>query len=105
MLLTEKAKEKFYEYVYYSEDTNQVGQTLSKTEEELIQEEAERWFNYQDERFQISLIIEWLDEQNVWEKVFYEVYIESTEDTKFSYILKKSISASNEVYNFNQQFK
>ena len=97
MILTDKALKDFYSKIYYTEDTNQV----DETEEELIQEESKIWFNYQDERFQNALIIEFFDEKGVWENIFYEVYIDSTPTTKFNEILNKAILKANGLYNKN----
>lgn len=70
MILTGKAKEAFLKYVYFTEDTSQVNESI----ETEILEEASCWLSNQDERFIYALIIEWLDSVGIRITVSYWEY-------------------------------
>ena len=84
MILTDKAKEDFKEWVfenYYFQDLN-VLYPLHLVD---------------------TLIIEWFDSIGLWEQEFYEVYIESTPTTEFKQIIERTITNLNKKY--NERFK
>ena len=114
MILTDKALKDFYSKIYYTEDTNQV----DETEEELIQEESKIWFNYQDERFQNALIIEFFDSVGIYifiecgtyvrEPYFkYRIVTDHDQEVSFKYnsrqeATEQAIQKANEIYNKNK---
>jgi len=65
-----------------------------KTKKDFLQ-------NYKDIKgiYLTALIVEWFDSIGLWEKEFYEVYIESTPTTEFKQIIERTIINLNKKYN------
>lgn len=100
MILTEKCKEKFLEYIYYREDTNQANEDCK----EAILYEADKWINRQDERLINTLIIEFFDSikcsgfKSLWSYCFgvgdYDVFKDNWNEH-----IQQAITKANEIYN------
>lgn len=58
VFLTGECEEDFLIHVYYNEDTNQASDESKK---EFVIHHALEWFERQDKRLKLSLIIEWFD--------------------------------------------
>lgn len=119
MQLTGKCKEDFFTYVYYNEDTNQV---YDESKKQLVINNALKWFERQDERLSVSLIIEWFDSvglylffdpqwscsTNLWwryhisKKLMQNNIIESDFKTR-SQAINSAIKKANDVYNETHQ--
>jgi len=78
MILTNKTKKDFLRY--YGTSAEYFTITLKEIE-------------------QLANITEWLDSIGLWEKEFYEVYIESTPTTEFKQIIERTIINLNKKYN------